>query len=407
VQTVVAQAAHPVPRSRGAARPPAEATTPEPELPPGLVYVSDDLPGIRRLRRGKGFVYLQSDGRPLRDERQLERIRRLAVPPAYTEVWICPSPRGHLQATGRDARGRKQYRYHAEWRSARDETKFERMAAFGAALPRIRARVMRDLAAPVGRRIPRDTVLATVVRLLDTTLVRVGNDEYARSNGSYGLTTLRKRHAAVDGGALRLRFRGKSGITHEVGLQDRRVARIVERCQSLPGQELFRYVDEDGASHAIGSGDVNDYLRAIAGGDFTAKDFRTWHGSVHALRLWCALDPEACVASAALARRLLGEVAERLGNTVAVCRKAYVHPRVLGLLTGEAVDEAWDRAAAAPRRTGLDADERRFLAFLRAGGSGAPCGTAGAPRRTPPAGGGRPAAPVRARAGIPPRRSAR
>jgi DNA topoisomerase-1 len=341
-------------------------TAPGPETPPapnGLVYVSDETPGIRRLKRGTGFAYLMPDGRPLRDDAQLARIRKLAIPPAYTKVWICPLPHGHLQATGRDARGRKQYRYHADWRSARDDSKFDRMAEFGAALPRIRARVQRDLAAPVGQRVLRETVIAAIVRLLDTTLMRVGNDEYARSNGSYGLTTLRNRHAQVKGEALTLRFRGKSGVEHQVRLGDRRVARVVRRCQSLPGQELFQYLDDDGAPHAIGSADVNDYLRQASGGEFTAKDFRTWHGSVLALQLWCALDPEeAAKPTLARAKRLLGEVAARLGNTVAVCRKAYVHPRVLGLLTGEG-------EAIAPltpvRRSGLSAAERGLLALLR------------------------------------------
>jgi DNA topoisomerase-1 len=339
------------------------AGTEAPPAPRGLVYVSDEKPGIRRVRRGTGFGYVLPDGRPLRDAAQLLRIRQLAIPPAYTKVWICPLPHGHLQATGRDARGRKQYRYHADWRSARDDSKFERMAEFGAALPRIRARVQRDLAAPVGQRVLRETVIAAIVRLLDTTLMRVGNDEYARSNGSYGLTTLRNRHAQVKGEALTLHFRGKSGVEHQVRLGDRRVARVVRRCQSLPGQELFQYLDDQGSPHAVGSADVNDYLREASGGEFTAKDFRTWHGSVLALQLWCALDPaEAAKPTLAGAKRLLGEVATRLGNTVAVCRKAYVHPRVLGLLTGEGDAVA---PLAPVRRAGLSAPERGLLALLR------------------------------------------
>jgi DNA topoisomerase I len=339
-------------------------------VPRGLVYVSDDKPGIQRFRRGDAFHYRKPDGNTLDDEAQLARIRKLAIPPAYSDVWICPSPRGHLQATGRDARGRKQYRYHADWRMARDETKFERMHDFGAALPRIRARVTRDLAAPVGRRVLRETVIAAIVRLLDTTLVRVGNDEYARSNGSFGLTTLRNRHAAVRGDELQFRFRGKSGITHAVALQDKRVARVVKRCQALPGQELFQYLDDAGEAHSIGSSDVNDYLRDASGGDFTAKDFRTWHGSVHALKLWRGLAPEeARQPSLAGAKRLLAEVAVKLGNTVAVCRKAYVHPRVLALITGDvksAIGEALP--ATPPRKTGLSLDERVFIAFLGACG---------------------------------------
>jgi len=335
-------------------------------VPHGLVYVSDESPGIRRLRRGEGFAYRRADGAPLRDKGELTRIRQLAIPPAYEQVWICPLPHGHLQATGRDARGRKQYRYHAKWRTARDETKFDRVQAFGAALPRIRARVKRDLALTVGERVLRETVIAAIVRLLDATLVRVGNDEYARSNGSFGLTTLRNRHAAVQGHALKLRFRGKSGVAHEVALQDRRVARVVKRCQSLPGQALFQYLDDAGEAHTVGSADVNDYLREASGGEFTAKDFRTWHGSVLALQLWRALDPaDAAKPTPAGTKRLLAEVAARLGNTVAVCRKAYVHPRVLALLTGGAKG---DPAMAPARRAGLSSPERGLLAFLKTHG---------------------------------------
>ncbi|MEP7100457.1 MAG: DNA topoisomerase IB [Burkholderiales bacterium] len=335
-------------------------------VPRGLVYVSDESPGIRRLRRGDRFAYRRADGAPLRDKAELARIRQLAIPPAYEQVWICPLPQGHLQATGRDARGRKQYRYHPKWRSAREETKFDRLQAFGAALPRIRARVKRDLAAPIGERVLRDTVIAAIVRLLDETLVRVGNDEYARSNGSFGLTTLRNRHAAVQGHELKLRFRGKSGVAHEAALQDPRVARVVKRCQSLPGQALFQYLDDAGNAHTVGSGDVNAYLREASGGEFSAKDFRTWHGSVLALQLWHALDPEqASKPTLAGAKRLLGEVAARLGNTVAVCRKAYVHPRVLALLAGEGRTST---AAAATRRAGLSAAERGLLALLKTRG---------------------------------------
>ena len=235
------------------------------QVPRGLVYVSDAAPGIRRLRKGDGFVYRRPDGKPVRAEAELQRIRKLAIPPAYEDVWICTDPRGHLQATGRDARGRKQYRYHPDWRLARDADKFERMLDFGAALPKIRRRVAADLAAPVGAQPGRDAVLATLVRLLDTTLVRVGNDEYARSNHSYGLTTLRNRHAAVSGSRLKLRFRGKSGVVHEVALEDPRVARVVRRCQAMPGQELFQYEDEAGATRSVGSADVNDYIRESAG----------------------------------------------------------------------------------------------------------------------------------------------
>jgi DNA topoisomerase-1 len=330
--------------------------------PPGLVWVSDDLPGIRRLRQGDSFAYVGPDGKRIRREAELRRIRSLAIPPAYEKVWICPLPNGHLQATGRDARGRKQYRYHPEWRLAKDQDKFERMLEFGAALPRIRKRVQADLAAPVGTMPRRATVLATIVRLLDTTYVRIGNEDYARENKSYGLTTLRQRHAAVSGDRLRLRFRGKSGKEHEVALDDPRAARVVRRCQAMPGQDLFKYVDEEGELHSVGSADVNDYIREASGSDFTAKDFRTWHGSVHALALWlehAALERSARPST----RELLAQVAKRLGNTVAVCKKSYVHPRVLDVLANE-LDDELRAAIETQRRDGLSADERRLLAFL-------------------------------------------
>ena len=337
-------------------------------VPSGLVYVSDESPGISRRRAGTGFVYRKPDGSPLKDPQQIQRIRSLAIPPAYTQVWICTQAHGHLQATGRDARGRKQYRYHAAWREAQDADKYQRLLAFAKALPKIRATVKRDLALPVGQKVQRATVLAAVVRLLDTTLVRVGNDSYARSNGSYGLTTLRNRHVAVRGSQLNLRFRGKSGIVHEVSVDDPRIARIVRRCQTLPGQELFQYLDEDGAPHAVDSADVNDYLREASAGEFTAEDFRTWHGSVHALALSREeADPEDPQPTSARGRAklVLAEVAKRLGNTVAVCRKAYVHPDVLALLLGEREDVPADTGLLR-RRSGLNVDERRFVAFLEA-----------------------------------------
>ncbi|MEP6872933.1 MAG: DNA topoisomerase IB [Burkholderiales bacterium] len=339
------------------------------DAPPAhLVYVNDESPGICRLRRGKGFTYRRPDGRRLTDAAQLDRIRRLAIPPAYTKVWICPMPHGHLQATGRDARGRKQFRYHADWRRARDEKKFERMLDFAAALPRIRARVRRDLEGGADHPLARDAVIAAIVRLLDTTLMRVGNDEYARANGSFGLTTLRNRHAVVDGAALRLRFRGKSGVEHEVALRDPRVARIVARCQALPGQPLFEYRDAGGTVRGIGSADVNDYLRAASGGEFTAKDFRTWHGSVVALHLCsCPGGAGAEASPAARARRanaLLSQVAARLGNTVAVCKQSYVHPRVLDLLANPPAAPP----RPPPRKSGLNIGERHLLALLRSPG---------------------------------------
>ncbi len=332
------------------------------EAPRGLVWVSDESPGIRRLRVGDGFAYRGVDGKRIRKADELKRIRSLAVPPAYEDVWISPRPNGHLQATGRDARGRKQYRYHPEWRFARDADKFERMLEFGAALPKVRARVRADLAVPVSARPGRDTVLATIVRLLDTTYVRIGNEEYARTNRSFGLTTLKNRHAAVRGSRIRLRFRGKSGVEHEVDLDDPRVARVVRRCQAMPGQDLFQYQDDDGSRHGVGSVDVNDYLREAGGADFSAKDFRTWHASVHALDLWA----ESCAADASCrgtANQLLAEVAKRLGNTVAVCKKSYVHPRVLETLTA-AVDADALEGLTSARRAGLSAAERRLLAFL-------------------------------------------
>lgn len=326
----------------------------------------DDAPGISRLRRGKGFAYRLPDGSALSDQQQLQRIRALAIPPAYTQVWICTRADGHIQATGRDARGRKQYRYHAAWRAAQDGDKYQRLVAFAEALPAVRRAVQRDLALPVGTQVQRASVLAAIVRLLDTTLVRVGNDSYARSNGSFGLTTLRGRHAQWRGRQLRLRFKGKSGVAHEVAVDDPRIARIVRRCQSLPGQELFQYLDEEGACHSVDSSDVNAYLRAASGGDFTAKDFRTWHGSVLALALAVPqrLPPDASVAAwRSQAKAQLAEVAARLGNTVAVCRKAYVHPDVLALMMGEGA--ALPAGGLVPRRkAGLSADERRFLAFL-------------------------------------------
>lgn len=347
-------------KGRGRARAPAAKVDPKAAAkaaapsPARLVYVSDTQPGIRRVRRGDQFRYLRPDGKPLKDEAEIARIRKLAIPPAYEDVWICPRPDGHLQATGRDARGRKQYRYHPDWRLARDADKFGRMHDFGRVLPRIRRRVQRDLARPVGRHPARESVLAALVRLLDTTLVRVGNDEYARSNGSYGLTTLRNRHAAVQGSTLRLRFKGKHGIVHDVSVDDPRVSRLVRHCQGLPGQDLFEYVDDDGAVRCLGSSDVNDYLREASGADFTAKDFRTWHATVHALELV----HERCVA-----KEMLAQVARRLGNTVAVCRKAYVHPQVLelalrGLPEGE-------EPVPAPPAAGLSAAERHLMAFLK------------------------------------------
>ena len=293
----------------------------------GLRHVSDESPGIARKRTANGFRYVDSDGRAVRDRETLARIRSLAIPPAWTDVWICPLAHGHLQATGRDARGRKQYRYHPRWRSVRDEAKYERMLNFGKALPKIRREVDAALSLPG---LPREKVLATIVYLLQATLMRIGNEEYARSNKSFGLTTLRDRHVRIDGSEVEFRFRGKSGVYHSVKLDDRRLARIIARTRDLPGQELFQYLDKDGSRHSVGSADVNEYLRAISGEDYTAKDFRTWAGTVLAA---LALQEFEKVDSDAQAKknivRAIESVAEKLGNTPSICRKCYVHPALL------------------------------------------------------------------------------
>jgi DNA topoisomerase-1 len=330
----------------------------------GLRYVSDDSPGIRRVRSGSGFRYVGPDGKPVRDDETLARIRSLAVPPAWTDVWICPKDNGHLQATGRDARGRKQYRYHPRWREVRDGTKYDRMIAFGRALPTIRARTEKHLKLPG---LPREKVLAAVVRLLELTHIRIGNDEYAKSNHSYGLTTLRDRHATIDGSTVRFSFRGKSGVRHAVELQDRRLAKIVRGSQELPGQELFQYVGDDGAVHDVGSADVNDYLREITGQEFTAKDFRTWAGTVLAA---CELSAQEKAASVREAKRnvvaAIRAVADRLGNTVAVCRKCYVHPAVLdGYLAGGLAGLRLTVSAEVDVTVELRPEESAVLAFLQ------------------------------------------
>lgn len=336
-----------------------------PVIPEGLVYVHDDMPGITRKKRGKAFVYLLPDGSRITDEAELARIRKLAIPPAYGEVWICPVENGHLQATARDARGRKQYVYHPDWRQHRDETKFDRMLEFGHALPEIRTRIKQDLDASTGSQVTRQIVIATVVSLLDRTLIRIGNDEYARSNGTYGLTTLRKRHVKLEGSRLRLHFKGKSGVVHEVSLQDRRIARILKKCQTLPGQELFKYLDDDGTLHSIGSREVNEYLREASGGEFTAKDFRTWHASVQALELWQQSRTAGDVSTETV-KKLLSEVAKSLGNTVAVCRKSYIHPRVLAFITGEHMSAADLSLNSIEQVPGLTSGEQAFLAVLGA-----------------------------------------
>lgn len=293
----------------------------------GLTYVEDTQPGIGRQKNGPGFRYVGSSGNRLKDRRLIERIHSLAIPPAWTDVWICRSDCGHLQATGRDARGRKQYRYHPDWQTARDETKYERLIAFAQALPKIRRRVASDLRR---RGLPRKKVLAAIVKLLETTLIRVGNDEYAKSNGSFGLTTMRDRHVTVRGAKVRFEFRGKSGIDHDIDMDDSRLAHIVRACQDLPGQELFQYVDDDGNVCDVGSNDVNEYLHEISRQDFTAKDFRTWAGTALAAQ---ALQEFEDFDSDAAAKRnvtqAIESVAERLGNTKAICRKCYVHPAII------------------------------------------------------------------------------
>ncbi|WP_448189955.1 DNA topoisomerase IB [Azospirillum sp. sgz301742] len=331
----------------------------------GLTYVSDEEAGIRRRRSGKGFTYKWPDGATVTEEDTLARIRKLAIPPAYTDVWICPDPGGHIQATGRDAKGRKQYRYHPRWTEQREGTKFGRMLEFCRALPAIRARVEEDLSRPG---LPRDKVLATVVRLLETTLIRIGNETYARENRSYGLTTLRDRHAEIDGAQIRFAFKGKSGKVWNVELKDRRLARVVRACRDVPGDELFQYIGDDGQRHAITSGDVNGYLRAITGEDFTAKDFRTWAGTVLAA---LALKEFESFDSKAKAKRnitrAIEQVAARLGNTTSVCRKSYVHPEVLdAYLEGNLLDalKAEVEEELRDELSGLNGAEAAVLAFL-------------------------------------------
>ncbi len=309
----------------------------------GLRYIHDDRPGITRKGAGKGFSYRGPDGERITAKATLDRIKALAIPPAWTDVWISPSPNGHIQATGRDAKGRKQYRYHPKWREVRDANKYEHVLAFGKALPRIRERVEEDLRKPG---LPKEKVLALIVRLLETTLIRVGNDEYARHNKSYGLTTMRDRHAEINGSTVTFSFNGKSGIEHEVDLHDRRLAKIVKRCQEVPGQELFQYLDEDGNRQNVGSEDVNSYLKAISGEDFTAKDFRTWAGTklaAEALAEFEAFDSDAAAKRNVVAA--IERVASRLGNTTAVCRKCYVHPAVIdAYLGGDTVTTIRERA---------------------------------------------------------------
>lgn len=323
-----------------------------------LRYVTGEGPGILRKRRGKAFYYVAPDSKPLRDKATLERIRGLVIPPAWEHVWICPSANGHIQAVGRDARGRKQYRYHARYREVRDQAKFGRMLAFGAALPKIREQVDHDLSLP---RLPQRKVVAAIVRLLDETCIRIGNEEYAKANKSFGLTTLRDRHADIHGQSVRLHFRGKSNQEHDVTLRDGRLARIVKRCQDLPGQELFQYESDTGESARVDSADVNEYLKEITQEDFTAKDFRTWHGTGHMAQQLAELGPAA--SDRELKRNIVQavkETAKHLGNRPAACRKYYIHP---------AVFESYE--------------EQTIFAVMRAGAAGAsaPAGKLQAPER--------------------------
>jgi DNA topoisomerase I len=322
----------------------------------GLRYMSDRMPGIRRRRSSAGFLYFGADGKRIRESRELRRIGAVGIPPAWRDVWICADSGGHLQAVGRDARGRKQYRYHDKWRSVRDRTKYDRMVAFARALPRIRRRVRRDLALPG---LPRAKVLAAVVSLLESTQIRIGNPEYARHNNSHGLTTLHNRHVEVSGSRMRFRFRGKSGRVREVVMSDPRLARIVRHCQEIPGQELFQYLDDGGAPRSVGSGDVNEYLRRSSGEDFTAKDFRTWAGTVLAS---AALKRLEAARSRAEAKRnvvrVIAEVAERLGNTPAICRKSYIHPHVIDRYLEES---ARKHPPASPTALMPEAKRKRFL----------------------------------------------
>lgn len=332
-------------------------------LPADLHYVDDTQPGLRRRKTRGGFSYVDAQGQRLRDPLEIARINALTIPPAYTDVWICADPNGHLQATGRDARGRKQYRYHPRWRALRDSTKYERMLAFGKALPALREQLAQHLAL---RTHCREQVMATVITLLDSTLIRIGNTRYARENRSYGLTTLLNQHVEVHGNGIRFHFRGKSGIEHEVSLNDRRLARVIRRCLDLPGQHLFQYLDEQGERRVVSSTDVNAYLRELTGADFTAKDYRTWAGSALALGMLRELDwqPESTAKKHLVA--MVKTVAEQLRNTPAVCRKCYIHPALIDAFqAGELT--ALRRAAA---RKGLDSEESLLMRFLER----LPCG---------------------------------
>lgn len=327
-------------------------------LPASLHYVDDNQPGLRRkILRGR-FIYLNADGQRISDPATLERIKALAIPPAYTDVWICADPQGHVQATGRDARGRKQYRYHPQWRDFRDSHKYGRMQAFATLLPKLRSQLDNHLARPG---MDREKIMALVVSLLDTTLIRVGNRQYARDNNSFGLTTLRNRHVKVQGIAIRFQFRGKSGIEHQVTLRNRRLANLIKRCMDLPGQDLFQYQDEQGNRHSVGSADINAYLQQLTGSDFTAKDYRTWAGSALALNLLRKLQWQPETEARRQIVDTVKQVALRLGNTPAVCRRCYIHPALLECFArGELA-----KLPPARKRKGLDAEEVRLAVFLK------------------------------------------
>ena len=333
----------------------------------GLRYVNDDRPGYTRKAKGDDFEYYDTTGKLITDETKLLRIKRLAIPPAYTDVWICPIANGHLQATGRDARRRKQYRYHEKWREARDETKYDRMLIFGAALSKIRKQVEEDLTLPG---LPKKKVLATIVSIMERTFIRVGNEEYAKSNKSYGLTTMRNKHVKVNGSKLRFNFRGKSGVAHDVNVDDRRLARIVKKLQDLPGQEVFGYLDDsDDTVHGVTSQDVNDYLREITGEDFTAKDFRTWAGTVLVAVALNAVEKfETKKQAKANIKNAVTAVAKILGNTPAICRKCYVHPAVLETYLSGAMIEGLKRKtdeALAENSPDLRSVEAAVMKFLQ------------------------------------------
>jgi DNA topoisomerase-1 len=328
-----------------------------------LRYVNDEQPGIQRRRQGSGFRYVGPNGESIRDPATLARIRSIVIPPAWTEVWICPIRHGHLQATGRDARRRKQYRYHTRWREVRDETKYGRMVQFGGLLPRIRERVASDLDLAG---LPRNKLLAVIVRLLETTFMRVGNDEYARENQSFGLTTLLDRHVTIEGAKIRFRFRGKSGKVHSIETSDRRLSRVIQRSRDLPGQELFQYLDESEVPQSIDSADVNEYLRALSDEDFTSKDFRTWGGTLlAAAQLDESNDREANVSAKSIVARAVEAVALQLGNTPTVCRKCYIHPAVLEIFQDTKLLEVWrTECLSCPPRSGLTQEESALLKYL-------------------------------------------